>query len=310
MKRNRMIEKGEQFFADGLSLYVNRVNERFDLPEHEHDFVEICYVWEGSGFHYVGDERIHVTRGDLFFLPIGVPHIFRPSSPSPKEPLIIGNCIFDETMFRTLASDMPRRMGLYRMRHLSADTAEWFRLQEQREEFRLLFSALLDEFQRKRPGYQTMLCGLLLQLLMTMERMRVLELETTDRLGARKAEVADAIVRHIRENLHGKLTLAEVGSRIGVGGRQLQRLIALHFGRSFSELLQSERIDRSCELLADPSLTVADVAARSGIRDLKRFHRLFKLKTGTTPNRYRLKTSLAAASEDAPSAFGTNRPST
>src|SRR5690606_37841366 len=99
-KKALMREKGEHFFSDGLSLYVNRVYEEFELPIHEHDFIEICYVWEGSGFHYIGDEVIRVTKGDVFFIPIGVPHIFRPSSQHAKVPLVIGNCIFDEKLFQ------------------------------------------------------------------------------------------------------------------------------------------------------------------------------------------------------------------
>ncbi len=59
---------------------------------------------------------------------------------------------------------------------------------------------------------------------------------------------------------------------------------------AFSALLRKERIDRSRMLLADPSLsslTVADIAAQSGLPDLKRFHRLFKQATRMTPGQYR-----------------------
>jgi len=287
MKKSAVwLEKGELFFHNGLNIFVNRVKERFDLPEHEHDFIEICYVWSGSGFHYIGDETFRVSQGDLFFLPVGVSHIFRPSSPNAKEPLIIVNCIFDEKIFRFLTSVLPAEYGLYRFCHLVSEPGRWLRMREKSDEFKRLFDSLHAEFESKRLGFETMLVGLLLQLLIGMER--AMEPETA---GARA--VSDRVERslqYVRERLHEKITLAQIARHAGIGERQLQRDLTAQTGLSFSALLRKERIDRSRELLADPSLsslTIADIAARSGLPDLKRFHRLFKQSTGMTPNRYR-----------------------
>ncbi|MFC4601187.1 helix-turn-helix domain-containing protein [Cohnella hongkongensis] len=280
------LEKGELFFHNGLNIYVNRVSERFDLPEHEHDFIEICYVWSGSGFHYIGEETIRVSQGDLFFLPVGVSHIFRPSSPNAKEPLLIVNCIFEEKLFRFLTSILPAEYGLYRFRRLAAEPGGWLRMREKAGEFGRLFDSLHAEFERKRTGFETMLVGLLLQLLIGMER--ALEPEPPS-VGVVPARI-DRALQYIRERLSDRLTLAQVARHAGIGGRQLQRDLLARTGLGFSALLQKERIDRSRELLADPafsSLTVADIAARSGIPDLKRFHRLFKQSTGVTPGQYR-----------------------
>jgi AraC family L-rhamnose operon transcriptional activator RhaR len=301
-KPDPILEKGEKFFANGLALFVNRVRERFDLAEHAHDFIEICYVWAGSGFHYVGDRTIRVSQGDLFFLPVGVSHIFRPSSPNPKEPLIIGNCIFDETIFRFLTSTLPVEYGLYRFREINPETEQWLHTREKTGEFGRLFESLLMEFENKRTGYETMMCGLLLQLLIGMER--ALAPPPLSRPGAEASpyERMDSIYLYVRENLHGKLPISSVARQAGIGTRQLQRYLTEHSGLTFTALLQKERIDRSCELLADPSsvsLSVADIAVRVGIQDLKRFHRLFKLATGTTPARYRQSHSLTGDSRRA-----------
>ncbi|BBI31620.1 AraC family transcriptional regulator [Cohnella abietis] len=285
-KPNLLMEKGEQFFADGFSLYVNRVSEDFDLPEHEHDFIEICYVWAGSGFHYIEDQTIRVTQGDLFFLPLGVSHIFRPSSNKPKEPLIIGNCIFDEKIFHFLTSILPEQYGLYSFRGMNAETDRWLQMREKSGEFGRLFESLYMEFEHKRTGYETMLSGLLLQLLIVMERAMTPEINK----GNLIAERIDSVYRFVRDHLHEKQTLATVAQHIGVGERQLQRNLLDKAQLSFTSLLQKERIDRSCQLLIDPSLsslTIADISSRVGIHDLKRFHLLFKQAMGMTPARYR-----------------------
>ncbi|MFC5404782.1 AraC family transcriptional regulator [Cohnella soli] len=290
------LETGEMFFHDGLNIYVNRVSERFDLPEHEHDFIEICYVWSGSGFHYIGDETIRVSQGDLFFLPVGVSHIFRPSSPSAKEPLMIVNCIFDEKLFRFLTSLLPDEFGLYRFRMLLSEPGQWLRLHEKAGEFKRLFDSLYAEFASKRIGFETMLVGLLLQLLIGIER--AMEPEAGTALADAAAYRIERSLQYIRERLHEKVTIAQVARHAGIGARQLQRDLSAQTKLSFSALLLKERIDRSRELLTDPSLatlTVADAAARCGIPDLKRFHRLFKQATGKTPGQYR--SSIRAAND-------------
>ncbi|WP_164716443.1 AraC family transcriptional regulator [Paenibacillus whitsoniae] len=282
-KAELWMEKGEHFFTNGFSIFVNRVQERFELPEHVHDFYEICYVVEGSGFHYVEEETIRVRKGDLFFLPIGVSHIFRPASADPKKRLLISNCIFDEQLFQFLTSILPGQFGMYRFREQLLQRDCWLQIQERSGEFGTLFNSLFEEFQQKRTGYETMLCGLLLQLFIQMER----ALEGAEAPVYNRMET---ILRVMRERLGDKITLAQLAKEVGLGTRQLQRDIAEHMGCSFSELLLSERINRSCRLLEDTAnsrRSIADIAAAIGLQDPKRFYRVFKEKTGMTPAQYR-----------------------
>jgi len=287
MKYNFRIEKGEEFFSGGLSLFVNRVNERFDLPKHEHDFIEICYVWEGSGFHYIGDETIRVTKGDIFFIPIGVSHIFRPTTTHSKNKLIIGNCIFDKRIFQLLTEQLPKEYGLYPFEHMTIQTEQWLQGKEQQQEFRLLFESLHREFNQKRQGFETMLCGLLLQLLIHLER----ALGTYVPDLNRNQQHMKAIFLFIREHLHEKITLSRLSDHIGVSERQLHRIITQSTGHSPSSLIIRERIKKSSELLlnADYShLTIVDIASMVGINDPKRFHRAFKEQMNRTPAQYKL----------------------
>ncbi|MGG1514200.1 AraC family transcriptional regulator [Paenibacillus oryzisoli] len=283
-KADLLMEKGEYFFTNGFSIFVNKVKERFELPEHVHDFYEICYVVEGSGFHYVEEETIRVSRGDLFFLPIGVSHIFRPASADPNKALVISNCIFDERLFQFLTSILPDQFGMYRFREQLLQRDNWLHMRERSGEFGLVFASLFEEFQQKRTGYETMLCGLLLQLFIQMER----ALESAEAPVYNRMET---ILRVVRERLGDKMTLADVSDAVNLGVRQLQRMIAEQLGCSFSELLLSERINLSCRLLEDAAnsrRSIADIAAAVGMQDVKRFYRVFKEKTGMTPGAYRV----------------------
>jgi AraC family L-rhamnose operon transcriptional activator RhaR len=104
------------------------------------------------------------------------------------------------------------------------------------------------------------------------------------------AEKVELVYRYIRDHLHEKLIISDIARHIGLGERQLQRIVSSRTGFSITALLSKERIERSRKLLTDPSLatlTVAEIASRVGIHDLKRFHRLFKQTTNVTPARFR-----------------------
>ncbi|MEI0735438.1 AraC family ligand binding domain-containing protein [Paenibacillus sp. JTLBN-2024] len=89
------------------SIFVNRIAESFETPQHGHDFVEINYVAEGRGFHYIGEDRVDAEKGDVFVLPVGTTHVFRPTAVSPKEPIVIYNCVFHPRTIEKWSESVP-----------------------------------------------------------------------------------------------------------------------------------------------------------------------------------------------------------
>jgi quercetin dioxygenase-like cupin family protein len=47
-----------------------------DKP-HSHPHEQITYVAEGELFFFIGNEKHHLTKGDIFTVPSGVPHCIR-----------------------------------------------------------------------------------------------------------------------------------------------------------------------------------------------------------------------------------------
>ena len=60
-------------------------------------------------------------------------------------------------------------------------------------------------------------------------------------------------------------------------------------GEKFSDYLQGVRIEKSCALLRDTSLSVQETAERTGFFDTAHFSRVFKEKMGISPMEYRKK---------------------
>jgi AraC-like DNA-binding protein len=276
------ITKGEQFFESGLNIFVNRVSESFGLLEHSHDFVEISYVREGIGTHYIDGQTIAVKKGDLFYIPLGISHIFRPASSSPKNKLIVINCIFNEQLLDLFIKDL---IGYYQYIPKSdwwSGVNTWKKFKEDGHEFGRIMDLMHQEFNRKVEGYKVVLHALLVQLFILLER----ELDPAKpiHLLDHRLEIA---LNFISGHLHESLTLTKVSHQTNVGERQLQRLFQRILGQSFTQWIQDQRIKRSCELLKQTKLTLTEIILSVGFQDLKHFHRLFKSKIGITPGQYR-----------------------
>ena len=94
-------------------------------------------------------------------------------------------------------------------------------------------------------------------------------------------------IAFMKENYTHKITLKEVADNIYVSQWHLSKLLNRHMGQSFSELLNSIRVEEAKELLKDPALRVGDVADAVGFLDLAHFSRVFKKNTGMSANEYR-----------------------
>ncbi len=67
-------------------------------------------------------------------------------------------------------------------------------------------------------------------------------------------------LEYIRENSQEKLRLADVADQVYVSQWHLSKLLNKHTGKTFSDILNSARMDKARELLKDPSLRICDVS--------------------------------------------------
>lgn len=94
-------------------------------------------------------------------------------------------------------------------------------------------------------------------------------------------------LEYIRDNSQEKLRLVDVADQVYVSQWHLSKLLNKHTGKTFSDILNSARIDKAKELLNDPSLRICDVAEMVGFQDLAHFSRVFKKMENMSANEYR-----------------------
>ncbi|GLX70491.1 AraC family transcriptional regulator [Paenibacillus glycanilyticus] len=281
IRRSTFVMSGDTFFEPGVPIYVNRAYESFDMHEHSHEFVEITYVSEGAGVHYIAGETVPAPHGTLFFIPVGQSHVFRPQTPKKDRPLIVYNCLFPASYLTELGSGFPHASELYE----SFVDGPWFSLKDTTGEYHAIFRELYQEFAAKPPGYLVVLASLVLRILTGLYRHK---LQLVAPLGDRPQWLSvDEAIAFIDQNYAAELRLGILASQAKLSERQFSRLFRSQTGMSFTEYVQNIRMETACRLLTASRSSVEEIANAVGYADLKFFYRLFKKKTGISPRQYR-----------------------
>ncbi|MEP4033069.1 helix-turn-helix domain-containing protein [Roseibium polysiphoniae] len=103
-------------------------------------------------------------------------------------------------------------------------------------------------------------------------------------------DICDAVMEFLRSSLlidsRNLTTLATVAEAAGMSKRTLQRRLAQK-GSSVHRLYDEVKYRKAMELIDDPAIKIADIAASTGYEHSQHFINAFRRWTGLTPGQYR-----------------------
>lgn len=110
---------------------------------------------------------------------------------------------------------------------------------------------------------------------------------------ARRREQAHrlgALVDYLGRNYAEKITVADAAAMIGMSNSRFMKFFKQATGMTFISYLTHLRVTKASQLLRDPNLSIAQVAAMVGFADQSYFDRKFRLHFGKVPRAYRHET--------------------
>ncbi|MCR8657022.1 AraC family transcriptional regulator [Paenibacillus endoradicis] len=281
-QRTVRLLSGEQYFNEKLQIYVNRNSESYELTEHYHNFLELSYVSEGTGTHHTGSESSQVAAGDLFLIPMGISHVFRPSSVAKNRQLIVYNCIVTMETLISLIELFSGGSSLKKLLNLPSI----FHTQDHSGAAHHLFTSLYREYSIERMNREAALYSLLIQLLVLYSRMY--EAPSTNvsiAVSGQMDEVLDILQLRYAETF----TTNQLAQAYGVGERQFQRLFRKNTGMTLTQYIQGLRVRAACELLLTTTHKTSYIAEAVGYSHAPFFYEIFKKHIGISPREYRNK---------------------
>ncbi|MGN1158643.1 MAG: response regulator [Lachnospiraceae bacterium] len=102
-----------------------------------------------------------------------------------------------------------------------------------------------------------------------------------------KQTTIDNVIYFIENNYQDNIRLETIATAFGYNTSYLGQLFNEKMGCCFNTYLDKIRIEKACELLADPALKVYDVAELVGYRSVDYFHLKFKKQMHVSPLEYR-----------------------
>lgn len=253
---------------------------------HSHEFFEIGIVLEGTGIHYVNQQKIHLEPGSTYLIPIGTPH-----SLETFDTFLIQNLYI-------LPKIMLENLGI------PADAYSIFMdfflnciIKNQENPIHLKLDAVQVETARYLIHLYRNAPNMLPQLLRTYHRnlfnnLLLLLCESWIRpsMSNKKGLLSRniQILHLIYENINQPISkIIEITARhLELNPQYLNRLVKQSFHTTLSQLILETKLEKSCQLLAKGG-SVTEVSLSLAFYDHSHYTRYFTKYFGISPSEYR-----------------------
>lgn len=288
----RTYSLAERARAPGVAIHDETVPSRI-AAAHRHEYFQVQVNLAGHATQHIGATARALPPGGLsFVLPYRVHRVLRPA----RSRFYVIN--FEQRFLRPELDIDP--LDLEDMPLERAPELAPFRYQEFMD-FRLAGAALaqarsacaemMAESHAARPCRDEVIRARMLLLLALVCRTHADALARMAAARPHRKSRRDAlarVVRYCRENLGGRIALADAAAAAELSPNYLAHLLRKETGKSFLDLLTERRMERARELLAHTDERIADIAAAVGYDDEAYFARRFRQCVGRPPSEYRI----------------------
>lgn len=273
----------ESYFNEKEKIFIFEVEHQTSII-HKHNFLELVYVVDGCANHWLDGREQPISKGDYYIIDYEMRHQYRCA---PNESIQLINCLFlPEYIDQSLAGCRSFREllkhYLIRFEYEALSDIPTTVIYKDDGTIYTLLHHVLEEYQRKQPGYLELMRAYLIEILIL--AMRRLVQQHTYRLRENSSKF---IMEYVEQHYMQPIMLQQIAQMLHFSLPYISQKFKQEAGMSFHEYLQRTRIKQACRLLANTQKKVGEIAALSGYENVKFFNQLFKRYENMTPRKYR-----------------------
>ncbi len=102
-----------------------------------------------------------------------------------------------------------------------------------------------------------------------------------------RSQIVAKALQFINKNYTEKISLKDIELNLHVNSSYFSTLFKQEMGVTFTDYLNSLKVEHACHLLANTNLSIIDVSLSTGFDDQSYFTKVFKKAKGMTPKAYR-----------------------
>lgn len=244
---------------------------------------ELVLVISGRGYWEIDGERRDFAPHDLLFVPPFMPHRFQADGSGPVEHVAV-HFDFAENLPKAGTGIDRRKPYRVRLTHGLAVARQRRLFSGHRIERALtgILSAHASGGALGAANASVQLAGILLSLLAEPDKTH-----QPGHTALRDQARVEAVVAHMTAQLDKPIAQVALERVAGLSSSRLQAVFHEVTGYPPLDYLRRLRIEEARRLLADPRLSVKEIAARTGFRDTSHLSKVFRRIDGLSPAHYR-----------------------
>ena len=251
---------------------------------HWHTYGEIVLVGPGKTTVFmVNQQRYELAEGD--FLLIWPREIHEIIDADREESLIIQF----SNAFMTSLFDLQRIMHFYRNLHVLCIHSHPRLVAE----LRTIADRMKEIFLASGPDCELRCCMLLMEFMLKLDEHRE---EFSPEITREEAQSDSDTLRrmmtvtdYIKNNLTADdLSQGTMAGMAGISKDYFSRIFRNVTGMNYSKWLNTVRMEKATELLAEKDMTLTEIAMLSGFQSISSFNRVFRAEKGMAPGEYRV----------------------
>ncbi len=252
---------------------------------HQHEEIQLSYIEEGEGTLVVGDTVGFYQPGDIIVLGADLPHVFRSNQNSK-----VGSKML--SIFFTKNSFGANFFEIEELKSLSSffdRTENGFKIISNQKR---IFASFETIFKATRLQRFILFFQLLGQI--NSAKFEVLssfhsKKKYGDREGRRMSAVYDYTINHFQQ----PISLDEIAQEAAMTKNAFCKYFKKRTNKTYITFLNELRIEESCRLMnTGTELNIAEIAEKSGFRNISNFNRKFREIKNSTPREYKANLSL------------------
>jgi AraC-like DNA-binding protein/mannose-6-phosphate isomerase-like protein (cupin superfamily) len=247
------------------SIVISQGIPNSDVPMHIHDYIEMVYVHQGNCTIEMHHGEVNIHEGGIILIDKQTPHTLKKTSVSDiiieiklkkdyLSPAFLSRFKKKSTISQFLIDSLidARRMNSYLH----------FPFEHQSNVREIMMNIVFEHFDRDF-GSSDMIDSYL--FILFTDLIRNSHSNTSIQAGnmSRKDAVVIDFLRYIEEN-YQTCSLAEMGTRFTFHPNYISSLLKKATGKSFMDLLQSERLNNAAIYLSNSDLSIPDIAENVG----------------------------------------------
>jgi len=275
------LEKIEPDFGHSFALRKFEDSNPNQIPFwHFHPELEIVYVKHGSGKRHIGNHISYYNGGDLILLGPNLPHYGFTDRLSGSNSEVVVQMKEDFLGNRFL--ELPEMQMIVQLFERAKSGLSFYGNTKDEVGARLMSLFYMDQFEKLTEFLK------ILQILAISKEYNILNAsgialvvqnQDTNRI--------DAVYKYVRNNFTEPIQLEEISTHVNMTVPSFCRYFKKVTGKTFTEFVNEFRIVHACKLLTEEQLSIAEVCFDSGFNNFSHFNKLFKAKTGKSPNAFR-----------------------